>query len=206
MPLLTLSGALVALLSSVPITPSKDPITPEMLAALGRINSIHLGMDRKTVDEAVEDLHREIAKHDPKVFVPLIIPQLLNLVPQDTQTRILLRRALSEGWLDEYHARVLLVRAGDTPDPHVKVLLKALDNPDAKKRRIALQMVGGLGAEGREAVSKLKKIIADAKADPSDYSRDFTSTDEVPNHVLAYWSMIQIEAALKKKGTSVTAP
>jgi hypothetical protein len=179
------------LLAVLLFSPIADPITPDMRAALGRANKP--GMERKAKDEAVEDLHREIGKN-PKVFVPLAIPPLMQLAPQDTRTRNLLRDALEKGWLEKYHAHLLLVRAGDDPGPHIKVLIDGLD--DAKTRKTAVDMIGGLGAEGKDTLPKLKMMLADAKADPSDFSRAYTATDDAPEHVHVYWAIIRIEAAL----------
>jgi hypothetical protein len=172
-----------------------DPITAEMRAALERANKAHAGMDRKALDEAIEDLHREIAKHDAKVFVPLAIPCLMALAPKETRTRTVLRKALAEGWLAEPTARALLVQAGDTPEPHVKAMLKLLG--DAKARRAALEAARGFGAEGGEMLPALRKIIADAKADPTDFRRAYVPGrgPEVPEHVLAHWAVLRIEAA-----------
>ena len=82
------------------IVTAADPITPGMRAALARIDTVHAGVDRTTID-AVEDLHRELATQDPKVFAPLVVRRLMRLAPQDTQTRALLRKARAEKWLEE---------------------------------------------------------------------------------------------------------
>ena len=190
---------LTATFLTAAIVTAADPITPGMRAALARIDTAHAGMDRETIDDALEDLHRELAKQDPKVFAPLVVHHLMRLAPQDTQTRVLLRKALAEKWLEELPARALLVRAGDTPGPHVEVLLKALDAPDAKTRRTAIREVEGLGVQGRAVRPKVKKTIEDAKADPSDFLRAFRTVDAAPDHVLAYWAGLRIEAELKAR-------
>jgi hypothetical protein len=175
-----------------------DPITAEMRAALGRASRAHAGMDRKALDEAIEDLHREIAKHDAKVFVPLAIPCLMALAPKESRTRTVLRKALAGGWLAEPTARALLVQAGDTPGPHVKAMLKALAAKEATVRRAALEAARGFGAEGEELLPALRKILADSKGDPNDFRRAYASTRDVPEHVLASWAIQGIEAARAK--------
>lgn len=128
--------------------PRKDPITPGMRKALGQINQIHTRMDQKRIDDAVEALHKEIGIQDPKVFVPLAIDHLLRLAPKDTRTRILLRRALARGWLEEQMARAFLVQAGDTPGPHIKQLMKDMESNNAKIRARAMVALGACGKAG----------------------------------------------------------
>ena len=60
----------------------KDPFTDEMRQALSRIDKVHEGMDQTEIDNAVEALHREIGRHDPKVFVPEAIRHLMRLAPR----------------------------------------------------------------------------------------------------------------------------
>src|SRR5437764_9135215 len=110
--------------------PAEKPLTAEMRQALERINKLHGGMNQKDIDDAVGALHREIARHDPRAFVPLAVPHLIRLAPRDTQTRVLLRKALARGWLEEQATRAYLVQAGDTPGPHIRPLVKALDDKD----------------------------------------------------------------------------
>jgi hypothetical protein len=175
----------------------KSPLTDEMRRALARIAKVHEGMDQELIDEAVEALHRDIARYDPKAFIPLAISDLMRLAPRDTQTRALLRRALANGWLPAELARALLIKAGDTPGPHVKALIKAIDDRDPAVRAGAVEMVGGLHAAGAEALPKLRRIMADAKADPNDYVRAYSSTTEMPLHVRAFFAIARIESALK---------
>ncbi len=176
-----------------------DPITAAMRDALAKINKVHAGMEQKAIDDAVVELHREIARQDSKVFVPLAVPHLMRLAPHDTATRVLLRKALAEGWLGEFAARMYLVQAGDTPGPHVEAMLKAVGGTDQKARRAAIEALRGVGVAAADALPKLRGIIEAAKADPSDYRRAYTLQDEVPEHVLAYWAVIAIEAALKDR-------
>jgi hypothetical protein len=189
-----------------PAAPAADPITAEMRAALTKANAVHDRMDWKVVDDAVTELHREIARHDPKVFVPLAVPHLMRLAPRDTATRVLLRKALAEGWLDEFAARTYLVQAGDTPGPHVTALIQAVGGPDRKARRAALNALRGVGAAGADALPALRKLVDDAKADPADYRRAYTARDEVPDHVLAYWAITRIEADLKAPAIPPAVP
>jgi len=67
-----------------PPAAAADPITAGMRAALGKANAAHTGMDRKAIDDAVAQLHREIGRSEPKVFVPLAVPHLMRLAPHDT--------------------------------------------------------------------------------------------------------------------------
>ncbi len=185
-----------------PSAPQKDPLTPDMRTALAKINKIHGGMERETIDEAVAEFHRVIAKSDPKVFVQFAVPHLMRLAPKDIQTRQLLRKALVNGWMDEFLLRAFLIQAGDEPGPHLRAMIKALDSKDAKTRRSALQALPAVGKEGSDALPKLRDIVTKAKADPSDYVRDYTIVDAVPEHVLAHWAITRIEAAIdeaKKK-------
>ncbi len=186
----------VAVVFDVAPAGGADPVTADMRAALDKVNAVHAGMDRKVVDDAVNELHREVRRHDPAVFVPLAVPHLMRLAPHDTATRVLLRKALAEGWLAEFTARTDLVQAGDTPGPHVAAMLRAVGGPDRKARRAALAALGGVGAAGADALPALRKIMDDAKADPADYRRAYTARQEVPDHVLAYWAITRIEAAV----------
>lgn len=181
-----------------PATPKPaDPITAEMRAALAEANPVHTGMDRKAIDDAVAQLHREIAKHDPKVFVPLAVPHLMRLAPHDTATRVLLRKALADGWLDESTARMYLVQAGDPPKPHIAAMLKAVGGNDPKARRAALTALRGVGAAGADALPALRKFVIDAKAPQTDFERDYTLRNPAPDHILAWWAVNAIEAAVK---------
>jgi hypothetical protein len=174
-----------------------DPITPQMRQSLQRIGKIHGGMDQETIDAAVESLHGDISRYDPKVFVPLAVPYLLRLAPRDTQTRLLLRRALANGWMEEEFTRACLVQAGDTPGPHIRALMKALDDPDAKVRMRAAHALGATGAAGAPALPKLRAMVARAKADPTDFDRAYTLRDQMPEHVVAHVAIQQIESARK---------
>jgi hypothetical protein len=191
--------AYVATLLLAVAAPPKDPITDEMRQALDRANKVHNGMDRKTIDEAVEELHREIVKHDPAVFVPLAVRHLLLLAPKDTRTRAVLRRALAGGWIEEPLARAFLIEAGDTPGPHVAVLIKCLDSDNAKVRSRAMNALGACREHGASALPRLKQVVEKAKADPSDYRRAYNSTQEVPEHVQAHRAITRIEAALAER-------
>jgi hypothetical protein len=174
----------------------ESEITAEMRAALERINKIKKGSEQKEIDEAVEALNKEIARLNPKVFVPLAVPHLLRLAPKDTRTRALLRQALEKGWIEEQLARAFLVQAGDPPEPHIKQLVKELDGADSKIRTRAINALSACGAAAEPALPKLREIVKNAKADPNDYSRAFTSRDEAPEHVRAHWAIRIIEAAL----------
>jgi hypothetical protein len=185
--------------------PATDPITPEMRQALARIAKVHAGIAAAVIDEAVEALHGEIRRHDPKVFVPLAIPYLMRLAPRDTQTRIVLRRALANGWMEVEFTRACLVQAGDTPEPHLKALVKALDAPDAKVRTRAIWALGATGAAGAPALPKLREIVANARADPADFKRAYTARDEMPEHVAADVAIRRIESDLSGR-TNVKLP
>jgi hypothetical protein len=179
--------------------PKTDPITPQMREALARVNKVHAGMDRKAIDDAVGALHEEIARQEPEVFVPLAVPHLMRLAPQDTQTRAVLRRALAKGWIAEELARTYLVQAGDAPGPHIKHLIEAMEDKDPKVRVRAIEALGGCGTAAAPALPRLRQLVKDAKADPADFSRAYTSVDEAPVHVRAHWAILVIEAASKKK-------
>ncbi len=174
-------------------------MTAEMRQVLERVNKVHAGMAQKDIDEAVQALHREIARHDPKVLVPLAIHQLMRLVPRDTQTRVLLRQALAKGWLEAHATRASLVQAGDTPGPHIRALLKALDDKDPRVRIRAVKALGDTGAAGAEALPKLRKIVAKARADPADYDRAYTPRNPMPELVVAHHAILRIEAALRDR-------
>jgi hypothetical protein len=178
---------------------AKDPITASMREALARINKVHGGMSAKVIDEAVEAFHKEVARQDPKVFVPLAVPHLMRLAPHDTQTRILLRKALDKGWLDEDLARMYLVQSGDTPAPHIQALDKGLEVADRKARIRAIRALGGCGALAEPALPKLRDIVAKANAPKEDYRRAYTSADKVPEHVHADWAIKSIESAIEKR-------
>jgi hypothetical protein len=118
---------------------------------------------------------------------------------------MLLRKALADGWLDEFVARMYLVQAGDTPGTHVAALLKAVGSADRKARRAALGALGGVGAAGADALPVLRAIVDDAKADPADFHRAYTIRDEVPDHVLAHRAITRIEEDLKSPATPSAA-
>ncbi len=177
----------------------KDPITSEMRAVLARVNQVHQGLPQKEIDDAIEALHREMARADPGVFVPLAVPHLLRLVPTDTRTRAVLRDALAKGWLEPQLAHAFLVQAGDAPEPHIQALRKDLESKDAKVRARAMSALGACGKAAAAALPQLRKVVENAKADPDDYRRDYTLADLVPEHVHAHWAIQQIEAALKPK-------
>jgi hypothetical protein len=182
-----------------------DPVTAGMRAALAKANVVHAGMDREAIDDAVTELHQELARSDPKRLVPLAVPHLIRLAPRDTATRMLLRKALADGWLDEFVARMYLVQAGDTPGTHVAALLKAVGSADRKARRAALGALGGVGAAGASALPALRAIVDDAKADPADFRRAYTIRDEVPDQVLAHRAITRIEEDLKSLATPSAA-
>jgi hypothetical protein len=184
---------------------AQDPITGEMRHALGRINKVHNAMDQKDIDEAVEALHGEIARHEPTVFLPLAIPHLMRLAPRDTQTRVLLRRALARSWLQEEIVRAYLVKAGDAPGPHIKALVKALDDTDPKVRTRAAKALGATGAAGAAALPKLREIVAKARADPSDYRRAYTLSHPMPEHIIAHDAILEIESVLGRREPSAPA-
>jgi hypothetical protein len=98
-------------------------------------------MDREAIDDAVTELHQELARSDLKRLVPLAVPHLIRLAPRDTATRMLLRKALANGWLDEFVARMYLVQAGDTPGTHVAALLKAVGSADRPFRSLGSKVV-----------------------------------------------------------------
>jgi len=182
----------------VPAAPKPaDPLTPGMRAALAKANAVHTGMDRKTIDDAVAQLHQAIGRDDPKVFVPPAVPHLIRLAPYDTATRVLLRKALADGWLGEFAARMYLVQAGDPPGPHIAAMLKAVGGNDPKARRAALTALRGVGAAGADALPALRKFVIDAKAPQTDFQRDYTLRSPAPDHVLAYWADNAISAAIK---------
>jgi hypothetical protein len=172
----------------------KSEITSEMRVALERINTIKKGSEQQVIDEAVDALNKEIARLDPKVFVPLAAPHLLRLAPKDSRTRALLRQALEKGWIEEQLTRAFLIQAGDNPEPHIKQLVKDLESVDAKVRSRAINAIGGCGAAASPALPKLREIVKKAKADPNDFSRAFTCLDEVPEHIRAFWAITIIEA------------
>jgi hypothetical protein len=174
--------------------PAKDPITAEMREALASINKIHNLMEQQTIDDAVTAFHAEIARHDPKVFVHFAVPHLIRLAPRDTQTRTLLRRALTNGWLEPHYARGYLVQAGDNPEPHVKVLMKELADKDAAVRARAITGLAMCGPAAAAALPALRKIVSDAKAPADDFRRAYTLTTGAPEHVRAHWAIGSIEA------------
>jgi hypothetical protein len=180
-----------------PPAPADEPVTDAMRAALEKVRKAHAGMERKAVDEAVTELHREVGRHDPRVFVPLAVPHLMRLAPHDTATRVLLRKALAEKWLDEFPARMYLVQSGDSPGPHLEAMLEAVGGSDRQARRAALAALAGVGTAGADALPALRDIIDRAKADPADYRRAYTAGQEVPDHVLARLAIDRIEADAK---------
>jgi hypothetical protein len=175
----------------------QDRITPEMRTTLTKVNAIHNLRDQATIDDAVEELHRLIAKSDPEIIVPLAVPHLLRLAPRDTQTRAVLRQAVANGWLEESLAHAFLVQAGDTPGPHIDALLKLVDSEKAETRSRALLALGACGKHAEPALTKLRNIIATAKVNPDDYRRDYMLGEQVPDYVNAHTAILQIEAALK---------
>ncbi len=176
--------------------PWRDPITAGMREALGHANKVHNLMPVKVVDDAVDALHRAIARENPGVFVPMAISHLIRLAPKDVRTRVLLREALAKGWMEPGLTRGLLVRAGDDSGPHVKALMKGLEG-DAKARRDAIQGLGVCGAAAAPALPMLRGIVEKAKAPADDYRRAYTLSDEVPDHVRAHWAIGRIEAGMK---------
>src|SRR5690349_11323496 len=89
-----------------------NAITPDVRKSLARINAIHSGMKPVAIAEAVTALHADIARLDPRGFVPLAVPHLMRLAPRDPRTVALLHKALDKGWLDPYLARTFLVAVG----------------------------------------------------------------------------------------------
>ncbi len=179
--------------------PAKDPITTEMREALSRMNQIHSGMEQQAIDDAVTALHVEIARHDPKVFVHYAIPHLIRMAPRDTQTRVLLRRALANGWIEPHYARGFLVQAGDNPQPHVKALMKELADKEAAVRGRAMTGLAMCGPAAAAALPALRKIVSDAKAPREDFRRAYTLTSGAPEHVRAHWAIGSIEREKKSE-------
>lgn len=177
--------------------PAQNPLTAEMREALRRINEIHSGMEKRAIDEAVTAFHAEIARHDPKVFVQYAVPHLIRLAPRDTQTRVLLRRALADGWMEPHYVRGYLVQAGDNPEPHVKTLMKELADKDADVRARAITGLAMCGPAAAAALPALRKIVSDAKAPPEDFRRAYTLTSGAPEHVRAHWAIGSIEKEKK---------
>lgn len=180
----------------------KDPITPIMREILARVNKIHDRMKRSDIDAAIDALHQEIKREDPAVFVPLALPHLLRLAPNDPRTRIVLRQALAKGWIEEQLARAFLIQAGDDPSPHIKRLLKDLDSKDGRVRARAMTALGACGDAAEAALLKLRRMANKADADPSDFVRDYALDQDVPEPVRARWAVSSIEAGLaehKKK-------
>jgi hypothetical protein len=187
-------------LAAAPAPPKlPSTYTPSLRAALGRAYKVVDRKDRPAVEAAVAGLLAEVPKHDPRFVVQAIVADLMRLAPSDARTRRLLHDALKHGWLEPSLARAFLVQSGEDARPHVAALLKALDSPDASARRGALRALAHCGEKAEAALPRLRRIVRDAKAPPSDYRRAFTIRQEVPEHVLAHMALTRIEYLLGEK-------
>ncbi len=130
---------------------------------------------------------------------PFYRPRAAAVKPGGRVTFVTTRRAPVHGWLEPSLACAFLVEPGEDARPHVAALLKTLDSPDASARRGALRALAHGGAKAEAALPRLRRIVRDAKAPPSDYRRAFTVRQEVPEHVLAHWALTRIEYLLREK-------
>ena len=178
---------------------SRSAITSAMREALARIHRIHSGSDQKVMESALAEFHKEISKHDPRVFVRLAVPHLMRLEPRSSQTRALLSRALSEGWLGEYYARAMLVQAGAEAGPHIEAMVDGLDASDRSKRIDAIRLLGACGAKAKHSLPHLRAIVKRANAPREDFQRAYNVDSPAPEHVQAHWAVRRIETSLQKE-------
>lgn len=174
-------------------------ITPEMRKALVRFRKVHPGMEKDTLDKAVDDLFAEFAKHDPTVFVPLVVNDMIRLAPRDRRTVFVLRRSLQAGWIPPALGHGLLVQVGDSPEKHVKWLIRELQSPNTARRIEAIRALSTCGAAARDAVPYLEKIMRASRAPPEDYKRAYNWSFPMPEHVHAYYAIKAITNALESQ-------
>ena len=178
---------------------STQAITPEMQEALARLRKVHPGMEKDTLDSAVDDLFAEFAKHDPTVFVPLVVNDMIRLAPRDRRTVFVLRRSLQAGWIPPALGHGLLVQVGDSPEEHVQWLIRELQSPNTARRIEAIRALSICGAPAKDAIPYLEKIMRTSAARPEDYVRDYTLTAPMPEHVHAYNAIRAINKALESQ-------
>jgi len=176
---------------------SPDPFTPEMREAYQQIHKIHNGMDKITINAAVDRLFQEIKIHNPKVFVPMVLEDIMRLAPKDKRTISLLYQCLQEGWLTPTCVHSCLARAGEPPKEHIDYLILQLDNKNRMQRIAAISAIGMCGAKAKDALPRLEKIVQQSNAPPEDYVRDYTSTLTMPEHVHAKNAINRIKQDLQ---------
>lgn len=172
-------------------------LTNAMRDAYSRFHPIHSGMDRKIIEQTVDAIFAEIPKHEPTLFVPLMIDQLIRLGPRDPRTRALLHECMAKGWIEPYLTRYMLIQTGEDPQPHVQAMIEALDSGDAVVRQQAIIALGGCGGSAKPALPRLRRFVQEAQADPSIYHRAYTLGDKMPDHVRAYSAIENIEGSLR---------
>jgi hypothetical protein len=177
-----------------------DPFTPEMRVAYQRIHTIHNGMDKKTINAAVDQLFNAIDKYEPEVFVPLVMEDLMRLAPKDKRTISLLHQCLEEGWLTPTDAHSCLVQVGEPAKEHIDYLISQLDSPDTSKRIAAIGALGMCGAKAEAALPRLEKIVLQSNAPQEDYVKDYSIKHPMPEHVHAKIACDRIKRDLQSGG------
>ena len=167
--------------------------TPAMKKAFDSVRAVHTGMDQETIGDVVHALHREVAQHDPEIFVPTAIAHLMRLAPEDTNTRALLRKALEKKWLGEYEARALLVVSGDDPDKHLNRIIAALDDDERAVRIRAMRSARNCGTRAKAAIPKLRNIVERSGENPDGYIRIYPTMLHTPDFSHAMWALLAID-------------
>jgi len=175
-----------------------DPFTPEMRKAYKRFHNIHDRMDKQIVDAAVDQLIEDFAKHNPRVFVPMVIDDLMHIAPKDTRTILVLRKSLKEGWIDAIAAHGYFVQAGEPPQEHIDYLVKQLDAPNIKRRIAAIGVLGMCGAKAKDALPRLERIVQQSNAPAEDYVKHYNIESPMPEHVCAKVAIDRIKQCLNK--------
>jgi hypothetical protein len=88
---------------------------------------------------------------------------------------------------------------GDSPEEHVKWLIRELQSPNTARRIEAIRALSICGAAAKDAIPYLEKIMRTSAARPEDYVRDYTLTASMPEHVHAYNAIRAINKALESQ-------
>ncbi len=138
----------------------KDPDADVRLRAVGAI--IHVDLERKQIAEwlpTIESLVRD-QKHPSIQMEAVGMLESLGKLARSAAPTLKLALRDADGDLKAYMALTLVALDRSAGIAGLPTLLKAIGDPNSKRRMKAIEMVGRLGPAAKDAIPALRKILA----------------------------------------------